>query len=510
MEPVYMTYTSSTAVADGRVNFGGLLATRLLWLLAAIVVLAAAVQINLGVNTDTSWNITLAEKMLAGQRPYGDFVEINPPASFLLCLAPTLVAQWVGASPEFMVDLFCFAAAGFSLWLAGLILVRAGVIAPGSGASLTVVACTALLLLPSRSFAQREHIALMGSLPGLAALAVWATRQRVGLALGLLAGLSVGVALSIKPHFALFFLFPLVYLARRTGWRAMVVHRELYVALALAASYWVMVAVCFPAYFEHAAPIARDVYLPVRRPLADVIVDPILAIWLALGVLLVFVARRRLSEPLIAAPALAAIGAMGAYLIQGKLWPYQGYPAIAFMALAIGPLIIETLAPRGARAGLWPLAGAAAAAVALIAASFWLASGVERPALERAVAALAPHPKLIVIGSDIAIGHPLTRRVHGVWVGSLSGLWITDMASHALEKGASAEAAHRYQAYLESDRETLVSDIARNRPDGILIAGSAWAAWAQSHADVAAALADYHLRETADGIMVYVLNDGAR
>ena len=123
------------------------------------------------------------------------------------------------------------------------------------------------------------------------------------------------------------------------------------------------------------------------------------------------------------------------------------------------------------------------------------------------MAALAPHPKVLVIGSDIALGHPLTRHVHGQWVGSRFSLWITDMSSHALERGAVGEAASRYEAYLKLDRERLIAEIAGGKPDAILIAGKSWLAWTQAHPDVAAALADYRPRGTADDVIVYARKD---
>jgi hypothetical protein len=484
-----------------RGNAAALPAGPTLWPLAAILILAIAAQWRLGVNTDTSWNITLAEKLLAGQRPYIDFIEINPPASFLLCLVPTLLAQLTGASPEFMVDLFCFVSAALSLWIAGLIL-RHEAIAREAGARLAIVAALTLLLLPGRAFAQREHIAVLAALPCLASIAVWASGGRVAPALSLLAGVGAGLALAIKPHFALFFLPAAAFLGWRAGWRALFRHSELYAALVVAALCWAGIFLYFPAFFEHAAPIAQDIYLPVRRSLATTLTDPTLIIWAALLAALAYGARGRLKEPLAATFALASIGAIGAYLAQGKLWPYQGYPAIAFMALAFGALIADK------RQGLRKPAPALAA-IALIAAGGWLASGAEKPALERAVAAVAPHPKLIAIGADIAIGHPLTRRVHGVWVGSLSGLWITDMSSHALAQHPSAEAALRYESYLRFDREKLVADIAAGKPDAILVASKGWLAWAESHPDVAAALAAYHWRATADDVMVYARSDAS-
>jgi hypothetical protein len=271
--------------------------------------------------------------------------------------------------------------------------------------------------------------------------------------------------------------------------------------------YWAAVAVWLPAFFERAAPIVQDIYLPVRRPLAAVFRDPSLANWLALGLLLAFSAGKRLGEPLIAVPALASLGAIAAYLIQDKLWPYQACPALAFATLALGPIVLERLmAPR--RGEKTAAAIAASAAMALAFAGFWLTSKADGPELEQAVASVAAHPKLLVIGSDVSIGHPLTRDVGGVWVSSSSGRWITDMASHALDQSPiDDEARARYEADLRFDRERLVADILGKKPDVILVAGSKWFDWSQKHADVAAALAAYRWRATADKVMVYVRND---
>jgi hypothetical protein len=500
-----MSFASIALDAIGRDDVGRFRAARLLSPCVAILSLAVAVQMYLGLNTDTSWNITLVEKLLAGERPYIDFIEINPPASFLLCLAPTLAARFVGVTPEFMLDLFCFASAGASLGLTWIILKQGDVMSRNAEARLAVIAAIVLLLLPARAFGQREHIAVIACLPCIATLVVWASHGRLAPLLSVLAGVGAGVALAIKPHFVLFFLPVLIYLVRRAGWRVLVIHPEIYNALAVAALYWIAVFAWFPSFFDRAASMARDVYLPVRRPLAELLCDPTFVIWIVFGVLLALLARKRLLAPPVAVPALASLGAMAAFVIQGKLWPYQGYPAIAFATLALGPLVLEVLgAPRRAGDGPLRLAVPIVSILALALAGAWLGSGVDRPELERAVAAISPHPKLLAIGSDIAIGHPLTRRVGGVWVGSLAGLWVTDMSSYALDQNpVSEQARDRYEAYLRFDRETLVKDIVSKKPDVILVASDLWLAWARSHPDVAAALADYNLRATADNIMVY-------
>ena len=66
----------------------------------AVVVGAVWQQATLGLNPDTSWLITVSERMLAGDRLYVDVFELNPPASVLLTLPPVVLAQWVGLRPE--------------------------------------------------------------------------------------------------------------------------------------------------------------------------------------------------------------------------------------------------------------------------------------------------------------------------------------------------------------------------------------------------------------------------
>ncbi|WP_158815807.1 hypothetical protein [Methylocapsa sp. S129] len=506
-----MTYESALE-APGRVNVSGFLASRTFWLLAAVVLLAAAVQIHWGVNTDTSWNITLAEKALDGARPYVDFIEINPPLSFLIYLPPILVARLSGTAPEFVIDLFCFVGAALSLWLSGIVLARGGAVTPAAGSRLAAIAFAVLLLLPMRAFSEREHIALMASLPCLAALAVWASRERVEPILSLLAGLGAGLAIAIKPHFALFFLPNLTYLAWRTGWRSLVPRIELWAALAAVALYWTAVALWCPAFFERAVPIARDIYVPFHKPLSTLPHDPTIHAWIALGALLAFAARKRWAEPLVAVPALASAGAMAAYLIQSKLWAYQAYPALALLVLALLRLILENPAtPHGARIAPGRLAVAVLSALMIFFAGVRLSlGGHDSDRLERAVAQIAPHPKILTIAPGIGDGHPLTRRVQGVWVGSVMSLWITEMSDAALRRNPTPEDARKFEAYRRLDRQTLVADIVDKKPDAILIVGDDWLAWAHNNADVAAALAEYHLREAVDDVMIYARNDAER
>jgi hypothetical protein len=499
-----MSFASPAFGAEKDIDIAGRRNAWALCLLTAIVLASVAAQIHWGVNTNSSWNITLAEKALQGQRPNIDFFEINPPLSYLIYAPPTLAANLTGVRPEFMVNLFCFLGAGLCLWLSGAILARGGVVDRASGARLAVVAAMATFLLPAGAFTEREQIAFAASLPCLAALTVFATGRGIEPAFSALAGFSAGVAMSIKPHFAMFFLPGLIYAARGGGWRKLAFETGPYIALAVVAFYWIAVAIWLPAFFAFVAPIVRDIYVPDRKPLETLLSDPSFLIWAALGSLLALIARRRLAEPLVAIPTLASLGAMGAYVIQGKYWPYQAYPGIALMALALGPIVLSELARPGQSRKLWLWVAAAEMTAALLGlAGYWLALRIDRTELEKVVAATAQHPKILAISPDIETGHPLTRQVHGVWVGSTYGPWITQLSMRALERFPNAEAERKYRAYMRFDRERLTADIVNNKPDVILIANKEWLDWARSNADVEAALASYGLSATVGETIVY-------
>ncbi|HXW19897.1 MAG TPA: hypothetical protein VEK35_05280 [Roseiarcus sp.] len=494
-----MSHVTQAPRFHGRLANSGL-NPNVLWPIAVMAGFAVWAQSRWGVCSDTSWLLTVGEQTLAGKTPYVDILEVNPPASILLYLPAVAAARLFGATPEFMADLLCLAAIAASLALAGAIVIRGALLGGEAVPWLAAYAGAALFVLPAHAFDQRDHVALIVALPCLASLAVRAAGGRVEPLLAVAAGLGAGVAMSIKPHFALLFAPNVLYLAQRGGWRTAFVAIEPYVALTVFALYGAAAVLFFPAFFQSAAPLLRDIYLPSRLDFASLVIDPLFFAWIGALALVAITAGRRLETPLVAVPTLASLGAMGAFLIQGKDFPYQSYPALALAVLALGASALEWRErPRG------PIVLGCAIAIIMAPAYLALARSDAHLRLEEVVGSVAAHPKVIAIaGGGIGVGHPLTRRVHGVWAGRLCSLWITDLSSRALLRDGLDEAAKaRYRQYLSFDRQTLVADIVANKPDVVLIAGEQWKAWAFSHPDVAAALADYAPQGEADGVTVY-------
>ena len=531
-----------------------------LWPALFALILAIACQAHGGLIGDVSWLITAGEEFLDGKVAYVDFMETNPPAAILVYLPAIAAARLTSVTPEFMVGLFCFVEIGGSLALCAAILRRAG-LAENIGPVAFAGVLAALALLPAHAFAQREHVAVVFALPFFATLATRAAGARVDAGFACLAGLGAGVMISLKPHFALMIVAVAPYLVWRIGWRKTATSLEFYAAAAVFSLHAVATVLFFPAYLHNVAPLVFATYLPVRHSWADLASGAGFVSWLALGAYFVATAREKIGDPLLATPALASLGGMAIYFVQAKAWPYQSYPALALMAIAVflatprgasafrrfAPalvclalvLTIEFIAPTmksGFALVLAPIGVAVIAAgilngvaarrrgetaeistlaLGFVAAILWTwFDQCDNPfSFEAKAAALTAHPRVVAISGDLNVGFPFVRRVGGVWAQRTNMLWITVGASWLIHNSGDDPATiAAMQPYLKLDREMLSEDIRRNRPDLILISNrlEKFRDWAFADPAIAAALADYRLYATdehAPGVFLYARAD---
>jgi hypothetical protein len=521
--------------AGWRAPAGGLPAA-----LAPVVVIGLAailMQWRFGLLGDVSWLITVDEKWLDGATPYRDIIEVNPPASLMLYWPAVALARILGVAPEFAVAAFGFLSIAGGLGLAAAILYRAGLV-DRLGALGAAVALVAFAVLPGQSFDERDHLAAVYGLPFLAVSAARAARAPLDARLAAVAGLGAGLMAAIKPPYALVVIVLLPYLVRRAGVGALLKAVEYYVAAAIGLAYVAAVPHAFPDYVANILPIGFDLYAPIREPMASLLAAPGPLFAFILVVCALRLARDDAGEPLVAIPALAGVGALAAYLVQGKGWLYQSYPALAFFSLAAGAALARAPQPRlrvalGALAflaaalsllalGRWPLplafvaAGAGAAlawrfegrqgaapiaemgvAAALGAAcGLFAMDGIETPAIARALASLGPHPTVASLSESLAFGHPMVRRIGGVWAQSVPSLWIAAAARRRIDENpGDAALAERMRVYIDADRDRLVADLNRNRPDALLVGrlDTRFHQWVWNNPEIAAARANYRL-----------------
>jgi len=130
--------------------------------------------------------------------------------------------------------------------------------------------------------------------------------------------------------------------------------------------------------------------------------------------------------------------------------------------------------------------------------SFRLLASLWELGLIEPIRRISPHPKMLLITSDLSVGHPLVRQVGGTWVSRVARLWITAGVIHRLQHETLAPGTKAtLLAYAKRDLEMLVEDIRRQQPDVIVMENEQfdWDNWAASQPELAEELKAYRVAE---------------
>jgi hypothetical protein len=447
----------------------GLLEQRDIWL-AFIAVLALAVLTRHAVipNVDVSWGFTMAEKLLAGERPYVDFIEPNPPSYIYLHLPAVIVAHWIGLSPELVMDWLVFIAIGGSLWLSGRILLRANLLQRFDSAMLLALVMTIVAVLPAQTFAEREHIAIVLFLPMLAAMLVRATGGKPSWSEIVIAGVGAGAMMVLKPHLALGLAATVAMAAFSARCWTILVAMENWIAAAVVAAYGGAIALAYPEFLSATVPLLLAVYVPIRNSLWDMLVRlPAVPIWITSLLALVLLRRSEPYDRVYGILLAASVGFAGSWLVQGKGWAYHSYPMLALALIALACAMSERRAQERTplERGGWAIGAGFLAYVAFI----WMNVGVSLTSLVAPIRQIKPHPTMLAISYNIGVGHPLVRQVGGTWVGGNPSLWITGGAEWRRAHQPTPEERAELDRYVALDRAMLVDALRNRKPDVIVI-----------------------------------------
>ncbi len=485
-----------------------LLRQREIWLVVAVLALALLTRNMVVANTDVSWGFTLAEKLLAGERPYIDFIEVNPPVPIYLYLPAVVIARHIGLTPELVMDGLVFIIIGASLWAASRVLRRADLLARFDAAMLLALGLAILTILPAQIFAEREHIALVLFLPMLCVMLARAHGATPSRSAIVIAGLGAGAMMVLKPHLALGVAATIATAAWSVrppwlSWRVLVA-AENWIAAAVLAAYGAAIAVVFPEFLRETVPLLRAVYLPIRRSWWDLVIGlPAVSIWIAALVGLVLLRRSERWDRLYAILLAASVGFSASFFIQGKGWPYHSYPMLALVLIALTCAMAErrTQSRSALERGGWAAAAGGLAAVTFT----WMNLATSLTSLEAPIRAIKPHPTMLAISHDIAVGHPLVRAVGGTWVAPVGSLWITRGAVWRREHGPlTPEESAELDRYVALDRAMLIDALRDRKPDVIVVQKEPvdFEAWARADAEIAALLKPYKEAVTTPEMLV--------
>jgi hypothetical protein len=506
-----MTGDSNPAAPTGAATAGSVRPVAAYWLLlAAIVAAAIALRSLVAANTDVSWLLIVCDKILAGQHLYADIIETNPPIAVWAYMPGTIVAHAFGLRAEMATDVLVFTGAALSALATAIMLRPSAAIRTRSAAPLRLVCAFILLVVPMQAFGQREHIAFIAFLPALAGYILRAERRVLPFWQILAAGIGAGITLAFKPYFVFAAGAAILVAALHArSWRVLFV-QENFIAGGLVVIYSLITYACYPAYFTVIFPLVRDVYLPLKRPLGELLTSNGMLTWAAASIVTVLAIRVRRPDAVTSVLLSASIGFAAAYVLQRKGWSYQSYPmlALALIALASELNTSASCVHSASRAG-----GLACLAALIITTMLWMNDASSARILEQPVRALGPHPRVLALTSEPSIGHPLTRAVGGTWVSRQQGLWVREFvkrlrAEHIVD--AKADAA--LNAYVARERAWLIEDVKRTPPTVILVDNlfSGWGTWAAADSFFADFLKRYRRVETIQHIDILALRDDAQ
>lgn len=298
-----------------------------IWLLIAHALLSLPFEVN----HDVALNLSLAQKILDGQTPYVDFIEINPPLLLYMNIPPILIGDVTGLSPITVFNLLSLA---LCVW--STLSIRRSMIAlelPGRGIVLAAWAGLAWLVHSSGDFGQREQHFVLAYVPFLLLrVARWSDRdvpRRRAIALGVMAGLMT----ALKPQFVLVAILPELVWAARQRRLAPVKAPEVVAAFAVGLAYLLHFAVwrsVLIGYFGSLPELLRG-YSAFQAPWSRLL-DPSLVVWPAVAICIGLLARplssrEPASELRIALAVFTAAAFALIYLWPRNIFPYHFEPA---------------------------------------------------------------------------------------------------------------------------------------------------------------------------------------
>ena len=440
--------------------------------------------------------------MLDGQHLHRDIVEVNPPMAAFAYLPGVALARVLGVDPRHVIDAQLLLLAAASLFAVSRILRLSPSLSKLNWGPLVIWAAAVVTILPMHVFAQREHMAVLTFLPALAVYAMRSNREPLPLWAILIAGVGAGITLAFKPFFtvpaALCILFATI---RARSWRVLFAPENI-IAAALVMTVSVSTYIFYPEYFTVTYPLVRDTYLSWSMPLSVIFLNDATLVF-AIAMVSVLLAReKRAPDSLLLVTALASIGFAVSFFLQRRGWAYHSYPMVAVALLAMGYALTRA-ADAGPRSRRLEIVSAFMLAVSFVVGMLWFNVTVYVGPVRQAVEGLMPHPRILVLSGEAAIGHPLVRDIGGVWVSRQENLWIREFVRLTRERTVvDAAADAKLNDYLALERKWLIEDFKKLPPDLVLVDNlrNDWGTWARADAEVSQLLKPYSLVRSVEGI----------
>lgn len=472
-------------------------------------------------NPDSSWLITVGEELLKGKVYGKDILESNPPASVLIYFPGIFFAKLFNISSESGVSLSLYCLTFFVCLILRNYLNRVN--QPKLPYFYILIATLPALiscLYFQLYFSQREHFSFLFAFPYIVLSAFKLSQKRhftsenIPVSMRLIAGIGIGITVSIKPVYALVPLFLCL--------NELIINRnfkslfsiENWASIVTFIIYLLSVFLFFPEYISFFQSFLSDAYFSRTLSWNETFYSGGF-LYVIIFVFYILVSLFFKQSQLQKSFFLASFGFYLAFLIQRKGYLYQAYPAFItiYMAsiLLCEQIIIKPFNNPLLKVLKYPLIAMTVYILASTATqmfSSWNITGRQLDA-EHYIQKLKTSPKMLSLGGSIGVAFPLSRKVNAEWVGATHSVFTI---THLSEDLQTQLFDGDYDApFLSKDIkiiQILTKNIRDNNPDIIVIEDHPkWKKFLLSKPYVQQALQDYRLAKTLNFIEIWVRED---
>lgn len=465
--------------SDPRVA-GTFVAALLLFALGALYIL------SLPDNHDNAWLLYASGRILGGAELYVDVVESNPPLIFFFAIAVKSLSNLIAVQDLFLFQAIVLGVIAAALGLFWTVLRRVVDDSLGGVAGvLLLVAVFLLVPFVGYHFGQREHLAIVLTLPYLVAVAGRADGVSLPTGLAVAIGVAGGLGFAIKPFFLLVWLAVEAYLflfCSRSLWK----RPEQLSVLGLFAVYALAAAIFTPAYFRLAVT-AISVYGGYHSYGPDYIIR----YWVTLFLLVVLLAHSNVESSrqlrqLRRTFSVAATAFWVVVLVQNKGWDYH-WIHVKVVTILLLTLVAADALSHVVRGRLRPSLGwvpVGLVAVGLFAGSAVLYRSIEEEWEElkswpwrlyrmmNVVEEYASGGTISSLSTTLQAGFPLVNYTGVTWGSRFPCLWLLPGLYMDVDSVGEVYPYHPPEGWGELEQyivDSVVDDLREYQPDLLIV-----------------------------------------
>jgi hypothetical protein len=299
------------------------------------------VQLEMALNTNHAWLFTAAMRLLEGGNHLHDVYEPNPPLSILLYYPSALISKYLAIAPDYSAYLVGLLSLGLSTAILWFFIKPLQGINQTEKSLLCGIYVIASCLIPSNLyFAERDEFVVWGLVPFLVAQLMVTNGYQFKGFLRFFGLFFCAILILVKPHYIV---FPVILFLHR-----IIVSREL-VGIFKTPDFWALKAACiayvatvflfFPSYVYEVLPAFINYY--IKYPSDGVLFALTGKVLLCAIVLLALVVlpADKFYKKMSFAFVMAALLALGLYVLQMKGFAYHLVPAKIFIFLSGAALL---------------------------------------------------------------------------------------------------------------------------------------------------------------------------